>query len=517
MKYPIGIQQFEKLREEGWIYIDKTAHIHRIASRGTYFFLSRPRRFGKSLLMSTVEAYFKGKRHLFEGLAIEKLEKDWIEYPVLHFDLNAKKFDNVKDLSEILNAQLYEYEQIYDSVAIDKSIEGRFKHLIRTAKEKTGRNVVVLIDEYDKPMLQAIGNEELQIQFRNMLKAFYGTLKSADGYLRFVLLTGVTKFSKISVFSDLNNLNDISMDAEYSDICGITEEELHEVFDEEVAMLAENNNQTKEEAYQELKRRYDGYHFSEDSKGMYNPFSILNTLLKKVYRNYWFSTGTPTYLVELLKRFDFDLQDLSGYETTADALDSIQIRVDNPIPVLYQSGYLTISSYDDDLGLYTLDFPNEEVEESFIRFLIPMYSPISETESPAFVGKFVREVRAGKVDDFMKRLQSLMADTPYEIIKDLENHYQNVMFILTKLMGFYVQAEYRTSYGRIDLLIATDKYVYVIEIKIDSTPEEALRQINDKEYSLPFTAGAREVIKIGANVSREKRNLESWIVERIEN
>ena len=243
--------------------------------------------------------------------------------------------------------------------------------------------MVVLIDEYDKPMLQAIGDEELQIQFRNMLKAFYGTLKSADGYLRFVLLTGVTKFSKVSVFSDLNNLNDISMDAEYSDICGITEEELHEVFDGEVARLAEKNNQTKEEAYIELKRRYDGYHFSEDSVGMYNPFSILNTLLKKVYRNYWFSTGTPTYLVELLKRFDFDLQNLSGYETTADALDSIQIRVDNPIPVLYQSGYLTISNYDEELGLYTLDFPNEEVEESFIRFLIPMYSPISETDSPA--------------------------------------------------------------------------------------------------------------------------------------
>ena len=461
-------------------------------------------------------AYFKGKRHLFEGLAIEQLEKEWIEYPVLHIDLNAKKFDDIQDLSEILNAQLYEYEQTYNSVAIDKSIEGRFKHLIRAAKEKTGRNVVVLIDEYDKPMLQAIGNEELQIQFRNMLKAFYGTLKSADGYLRFVLLTGVTKFSKISVFSDLNNIEDISMEKQYCDICGVTEEELHDVFDEEVASLAESNNQTKEEAYKELKKRYDGYHFSEDSVGMYNPFSVLLTLKNRNYGSYWFSTGTPTYLVELLKRFDFHLENLSGYETTAVALDSIQLSVDNPIPVLYQSGYLTIKDYDKEFRLYTLDFPNEEVEEGFINFLVPMYTSVSETDSPAFIGKFVREVRAGKVDDFMKRLQSLMADTPYEIIKDLENHYQNVMFILTKLMGFYVQAEYKTSYGRIDLLIATDKYVYVIEIKIDGTPEEALKQINDKEYALPFTAGEREVIKIGANVSREKRNLESWIVEKIE-
>ena len=513
MKYPIGIQQFEKLREEGWIYVDKTIHVHRMVSKGTYFFLSRPRRFGKSLLMSTIEAYFKGKKHLFEGLAIEKLEKDWIEHPVLHFDLNAKKFDDVKDLDDILNAQLYEYEQKYDSVAIDKSIEGRFRHLIRSAKLKTSRNVVVLIDEYDKPMLQAIGNEELQIQFRNMLKAFYGTLKSADGNLRFVLLTGVTKFSKVSVFSDLNNLNDISMDLEYSDICGISEDELHDVFDDEIAILAEHNNQSKEDAYKELKKRYDGYHFSENAKGVYNPFSVLNTLLKKEYRSYWFSTGTPTYLVELLKRFNFNLENLSGYEASASTLDSIQLSVDNPIPVLYQSGYLTIKDYDKEFKLYKLDFPNEEVEEGFINFLVPMYTSVSETDSPAFIGKFVREVRAGKVNDFMKRLQSLMADTPYEIIKDLESHYQNVMFILTKLMGFYVQAEYITSYGRIDLLITTDKYVYVIEIKLNGTAEEALAQINDKEYMLPFTVGNRQLIKIGANVSRQKRNLENWVVE----
>lgn len=518
MKYPIGIQQFEKLREEGWIYIDKTAHIHRIASKGTYFFLSRPRRFGKSLLMSTIEAYFKGKKHLFEGLAIEKLEKEWIEYPVLHIDLNAERYAKAEELSNIIDTYLREWEKLYGSdESNNESFSRRFLGVIKSAKEKTGRNVVVLIDEYDKPMLQAIGNEELQIQFRNMLKAFYGTLKSADGYLRFVLLTGVTKFSKISVFSDLNNIEDISMEKQYCDICGVTEEELHNVFDEEVASLAESNNQTKEEAYKELKKRYDGYHFSEDSVGMYNPFSVLLTLKNRNYGSYWFSTDTPTYLVELLKRFDFHLENLSGYETTAVALDSIQLSVDNPIPVLYQSGYLTIKDYDKEFRLYTLDFPNEEVEEGFINFLVPMYTSVSETDSPAFIGKFVREVRAGKVDDFMKRLQSLMADTPYEIIKDLENHYKNVMFILTKLMGFYVQAEYKTSYGRIDLLIATDKYVYVIEIKIDGTPEEALKQINDKEYALPFTAGEREVIKIGANVSREKRNLESWIVERIDN
>ena len=514
MKYPIGIQQFEKLREEGWVYVDKTNHIHRMVSNGTYFFLSRPRRFGKSLLMSTIEAYFEGKKHLFEGLAIEKLEKDWFEHPVLHIDLNAERYATTDELNNILDTYLRGWEKLYGSEeGNNESLSRRFLAVIRAAKQKTGRNVVVLIDEYDKPMLQAIGNEELQIQLRNMLKAFYGTLKSADGDLRFVLLTGVTKFSKVSVFSDLNNLNDISMDSEYSDICGISEEELHDVFDDEIAILAEHNNQSKEDAYKELKKRYDGYHFSERARGVYNPFSVLNTLSKREYRSYWFSTGTPTYLVELLKKFDFKLENLSGYEASATTLDSIQLNVDNPIPVLYQSGYLTIKGYDRELRLYTLDFPNEEVEEGFVNFLIPMYTSVSEMDSPSFIGKFVREVRAGKVDDFMRRLQSMMADTPYEIIKDLENHYQNVMFILTKLMGLYVQAEYKTSRGRIDLLIATDKYVYVIEIKLDGSAEDALKKINDKEYSLPFEAGSRQVIKIGANVSREKRNLENWIVE----
>ncbi|MBQ8223300.1 MAG: AAA family ATPase, partial [Bacteroidales bacterium] len=338
MKYPIGIQQFEKLREEGWIYVDKTIHVHRMVSKGTYFFLSRPRRFGKSLLMSTIEAYFKGKKHLFEGLAIEKLEKDWIEHPVLHIDLNAERYATTDELNNILDTYLRGWEKLYGSEeSNNESLSRRFLAVIRAAKQKTGRNVVVLIDEYDKPMLQAIGNEELQIQFRNMLKAFYGTLKSADGDLRFVLLTGVTKFSKVSVFSDLNNLNDISMDLEYSDICGISEDELHDVFDDEIAILAEHNNQSKEDAYKELKKRYDGYHFSENAKGVYNPFSVLNTLLKKEYRSYWFSTGTPTYLVELLKRFNFNLENLSGYEASASTLDSIQLSVDNPIPVLYQS------------------------------------------------------------------------------------------------------------------------------------------------------------------------------------
>lgn len=512
MKYPIGIQDFADLRSDGWVYVDKTALIHRLVSTGKYYFLSRPRRFGKSLLLSTLKAYFEGKKELFEGLAIADLEKEWKEYPVIHLDLNAKPFTKIEDLCDLLNDQLTVYEHYYNSEAIDESPEGRFRQLIRRAKEKTGRNVVVLIDEYDKPMLQAIGNEELQDEFRSMLKAFYGVLKSADADIRFTLLTGVTKFGKVSVFSDLNNLKDISMSPQFSDICGITEQELHDNFDTPIADLAAANGQTKFQAYEELRRLYDGYHFCENSSGIYNPFSVLWTLSENRYGSYWFATGTPTYLVELLKNTKFNLKNLSGYETSESALSSIHNAHVNPVSVLFQSGYLTIKGYDEEFKLYMLDFPNEEVKQGFVNCLMPIYTSVSENDSPAFIGNFVREVRSGKVDEFMQRLQSLLADTPYELIRELENHYQNVMYIITKLMGFYVQAEYRTSRGRIDLLIGTDKYVYIIELKFEGSSEQALKQIEDKAYDLPFAVDARKVVKIGANISKETRNIDNWIV-----
>ena len=513
MKYPIGIQQFEKLREDEWVYVDKTRQIYELVQGGSCYFLSRPRRFGKSLLLSTLEAYFQGKKHLFEGLAIENLEKEWTVHPVLHLDLNAKPFTKLQDLYDLLNAQLYLYEQEYESVAIDTSIEGRFRALIRAAKLKTGRNVVVLVDEYDKPMLQAIGNEELQTEFRNALKAFYGVLKSADGDLRFAMLTGVTRFSKVSVFSDLNNLEDISMMPQYHDICGISEKELHATFDAEVGKLAQANGQTKEEAFLELKRRYDGYHFCANTPGMYNPFSVLLTLKNANYGSYWFSTGTPTYLVELMKEVNLNPSELSGYEAATSELESVQARVDNPIAVLYQSGYLTIKSCDKRFGTYRLDYPNEEVKEGFVNFLLPYYSYSKSAKHTTIISQFVMSLEKGDADRFMQLMQSLMADTPYELIRDLENHYQNVMYIITKLMGLYIQAEYRTSRGRIDLLIGTDKYVYIIELKLDGSAEEALAQINAKDYALPFTIGEREVVKIGANVTSETRNLDKWIIE----
>ena len=513
MKYPIGIQQFDKLREEGWVYVDKTSHIHKLVTQGSYYFMSRPRRFGKSLLISTLNAYFEGKRELFQGLAMEQLEQEWCVHPVLRLDLNTEKYDSIDSVDKKLDREFRIWENLYGADPAETTLPMRFEGIIQRAYEKTGERVVILVDEYDKPLLQAISDKSLQDEYRATLKSVYGALKSMDGCIRFALLTGVTKFSKVSVFSDLNNIEDISMSPSYYDICGISGQELHDVFDEEIGGLAKVNGQTREEAYAMLEQRYDGYHFAPDTPGMYNPFSVLLTLKNQQYGSYWFSTGTPTYLVELLKEVDMNPTELSGYEASASELDSVHIKVDNPIAVLYQSGYLTIKGYDRSVRLYTLDYPNEEVKEGFMSFLMPFYTPISQNDSPSFVGKFVREVRNGKVDAFMQRLKALMADTPYELIRDLEVHYQNVMFIFTKLMGLYVQAEYRTSRGRIDLTIGTDRYVYVIELKLDGSAEDALAQINEKDYALPFAVDGRETVKIGANITSETRNLERWVVE----
>lgn len=515
MKFPIGVQQFAEIRKDDWVYVDKTALVYRLVTEGKYYFLSRPRRFGKSLLLSTLEAYFQGRRDLFEGLAMEQLEKDWLEYPVLHLDLNAERYCNIAELVNILQTYMRQWEEIYGAKEADNtSLSQRFRAIIRSAKEKTGRNVVVLIDEYDKPILQAIGNEPLQNEFREILKAFYGVIKSADADLKFALLTGVTKFGKASVFSDLNNLNDISMDTAFHNICGITDEELHLVFDSEVQQLADNNEQTKEEAYAMLKRHYDGYHFDRRrSCGLYNPFSVLNTLAKRTYGSYWFNTGTPTYLVELIRKANFNIEELSHYVASEDQLNSIHVDSIDPIPVLFQSGYLTIAEYDSRFGLFTLNYPNEEVKAGFINFLLPFYSRVKERHTQSIIGKFVTSVEQGRAEEFMCLLQSLMADTPYELVRDLENHYQNVMYIITKLMGLYVQAEYRTLNGRIDLLIGTKDYLYIIELKFGGTAEQAIGQIKAKEYSLPFEQSGRQIIKIGANVSPQTRNIEDWIIE----
>ena len=510
--YPIGIQNFEKIRTDGYFYIDKTALIYQMVKTGSYYFLSRPRRFGKSLLISTLEAYFLGKKELFEGLAMEKLEKDWITYPIFHMDLNTEKYDTRESLDSILNFTLEKWEQQYGTAPSETTFALRFRGLIERAYKQTGQRVVILIDEYDKPMLQAIGNEELQKEFRNTMKAFYSVLKTMDGCIQF--LTGVTKFGKVSVFSDLNNLDDISMRNQYIDICGVSEKELHDDLEIELHELADIKGVSYHEICDKLREYYDGYHFTHNSIGIYNPFSLLNTFKYKEFGSYWFETGTPTYLVELLKKHHYDLRRMAHEETSISVLNSIDSASDNPIPVIYQSGYLTIKGYDEEFGIYSLGFPNREVEEGFIKFLLPFYANTNAVESEFEIQKFVREIRIGDYDSFFRRLRSFFADTPYELIRDLELHYQNVLFIVFKLVGFYVKAEYHTSEGRIDLVLQTDKFVYVIEFKLDGTAEDALRQINEKHYALPFEAGGnRRLFKIGVNFNAKMRNIEKWIVE----
>lgn len=514
--YPIGIQNFESLRKDGYFYVDKTRLIYQLVKTGRYYFLSRPRRFGKSLLISTLEAYYQGKKELFEGLAIEQLEKDWIKHPILHLDLNNEKYDTPESLDGILNDNLEKWESLYGARPSEVSFSLRFAGIIQRAYEQTGQRVVILVDEYDKPMLQAIGNEELQKYFRNTLKPFYGALKSKDGCIKLGFLTGVTKFGKVNVFSDLNNLIDISMDEQYVELCGITEKEIHDNMEEDVQILASKQKMTYEEVCSELKECYDGYHFVEDSIGIYNPFSLLNTFYKMKFGSYWFETGTPTYLVELLKKSNYDLQRITHEETDAEVLNSIDSTSRNPIPVIYQSGYLTIKGFDKRFGIYKLGFPNREVEEGFVKYLLPFYTSIDAIESPFQIRKFIDEVELGDYNAFFHRLQSFFADTPYELIRDLELHYQNVLFIVFKLIGFYVKAEYHTSQGRIDLVLQTDHFIYVMEFKLEGTAEEALQQINDKHYAQAFATDARKLFKIGVNFSKETRNIEKWIVEELQ-
>ena len=511
MKYPIGIQDFQSLRQDGYLYIDKTEMIFQLVKTGRYYFLSRPRRFGKSLLVSTLKAYFEGKRELFRGLAMERLEHDWVAYPVLHLDLNIDKYDTPESVDRMLNDSLAEWERRYGSRPSEVTPALRFAGVIRRACEKTGHRVAILVDEYDKPLLNAIGNKPLQESFRSSLKPFYGVLKTMDRYIRFALLTGVTKFGKVSVFSDLNNLEDISMNERFVGLCGITEREIHEYMEPQLHELAAAQGLSYEEACGRLKEMYDGYHFAENTEGIYNPFSLLNTFKSRKFGNYWFETGTPTYLVELLKRSRYNLKDLPEAVGNADVLNSIY-GDDEPLPVIYQSGYLTIKGYNPRFGTYRLGFPNKEVEKGFMEFLVPFYTSVKKDEAPFAIERFVCEVEDGDVDAFFGRLRSFLADSPYELARDLELHYQNVLFILFKLLGLYVNVEYHTSQGRIDMVVQTERYVYVMEFKLDGTAEEALRQIEERQYALPFTSGRRKLFKIGVNFSEKARNIEKWIV-----
>lgn len=512
MKYPIGIQDFEDLQRNGYAYVDKTNFVYKLADEGKYYFLSRPRRFGKSLFLSTLEAYFQGKKELFEGLAIYDLETDWKKYPIFHIDLNTANFREKDSLYTVLNDYLTTWESKYGARESEATLALRFKGVIARAAEKEGCGVVILIDEYDKPILQTLRDPELQAEHRAQLKAFYSVLKTQDRYIKFAFLTGVTKFGKVSVFSDLNNLTDISMDHRYISICGMTEKELLTNFKEGISELAEANGDTEEATIAKLKARYDGYHFEENTVGIYNPFSVLNTLSRLRYKNYWFETGTPTFLVDLLKMHNYRLPDMTKERVSDDVINSVDSLSTNPIPVIYQSGYLTIKGYDERFKKYLLGFPNREVEEGFLNFLLPLYTSAGNN-SPFLVDEFVQDVESGNPERFMQRMKAFFADTSYQVVGNAELYFQNAMYLVFKIMGFYTQVERPTSDGRIDAIIQTPNYIYVIECKLDRTADEAIKQIENNGYAEPFLMDKRKLYKIGVSFSSETRGVAEYKIK----
>ena len=510
MKYPIGIQNFEDLRRNGFVYVDKTALLFKLVDDGKYYFLSRPRRFGKSLLISTLEAYFQGKKELFEGLAICELEKQWESYPILHLDLNSREYTDKFSLEAELNRHLEQWEKLYGDEFRTRATEERFLQVIDKAYEKTGKQVVILVDEYDKPLLQTIGNKELQDAYRSKLKAFYSVLKTQDGKIRFAFLTGVTKFGKVSVFSDLNHLTDISMLPQYFDICGISEKELHEYFDASVEQLAEAGGMDKEACYNQLRIDFDGYHFYQNTQGIYNPFSLLNTLKYKVFKDYWFETGTPTFLVQQLQKTGYQLDYMTEEELPESTLNSIEMMDDNPLTLLYQSGYLTIADYDKEFKTYRLRFPNREVREGFVKYLVPFYTPSHSDKATFFIGNFVKDAQSGKADAFMRRLEAFFAGGDYALMGNKEVYFHNAVYVFFTLLGFYVEVERHTTEGRMDILMQTKDYIYILELKMDQSADVALQQIEDKAYAAPFASDPRKLFKIGLNFSSEKRCIDDW-------
>ena len=510
MLYPIGIQNFDSLREGDYIYVDKTDKIHSLASTGKYYFLSRPRRFGKSLLVSTLKAYFEGKRELFHGLAIESLEKEWIQYPVLHISLGGSTYGSMYELESKLSYILETLENEYGIVHTGTTESVRFSNIIRTACSRTGRKVAVLIDEYDKPLIDNIENNDLYEQIRSRMQGFYSVLKEEDSNICFGFLTGVTKIGKLSVFSGLNNLRDISMDPGYADICGISETDLHRYFNDSVHELADNNAMTVEQCYSRLADMYDGYHFCSNSPGMYNPFSLLNTFAVKEFREYWFETGTPTFLVKVMQRTSYDITRLTDEEVDSSLLSTVNTVFENPIPLMYQSGYLTITGYDPEFALYRLGFPNMEVKAGFLNFIFQYYIPGETTSGMTLVSKIARALRRGNPEEMMQLLEGLFARANYQIQGNAEKDFQYAMYIIFELMNTYVQTERQTSNGRIDILLQTRDYIYVMELKTDGSADDALRQIEEKGYDRPFTADHRKLYRIGVSFSTATRRIEEW-------
>jgi hypothetical protein len=521
-RLPIGIQDFKKIREEGFLYVDKTSIIHRLISNsGGAFFLSRPRRFGKSLLCSTLGAIFEGKKELFgdfagwPALEVNSLDWKWKKHPVIKLDLNPGNYLNGTEvLTSGLNNMLYNIAQSYNVNLRGQFVSEQLSNLIMDLHKQFNEKVVVIVDEYDKPLLSTIDNIELHIAMRNELKSFYGVLKSSDEYLQFVFLTGVTKFSHVSVFSDLNHLVDLTLDLRYADICGLTQEEVEQNFEPEIDAILEDSGKTREKYLGKLRRFYNGYRFSRKRLSVYNPFGLLNHFDKGgEFLPYWYETGTPTFLIKLIINQKLNILDLNNMHVEYEDFRKYDIEDMRAEPLLYQSGYLTIKDYDDELNQFILDYPNEEVRASFSKSLMEHYFQPSGESFRSLNTQLPSALIKGEVENVMNTLKSFLATIPYDIIKEKENYYETAIHLIFSMLGLNCRSEVRIASGRIDTLVETKRFVYCFEFKLNGTAEEALTQINTKEYLLPWKGSGKQLFKVGVNIDREKRNIDEWKYE----
>ena len=530
-KLPVGIQSFEKLRRDGYLYIDKTPFIWKLVQSSNPYFLSRPRRFGKSLFLSTLKAYFRGQKELFTDLYIEKAEEEqaaqenrsaWQEYPVLYFDFNTGQYDTLGSLISRIELFLSPLEKKYSIDPSQGDLAQRFEAVITQIYEKTHKQAVILVDEYDKPLLQTMGvNEALNEQYRNTLKAFYSVIKTCDEYIRFAFLTGVTKFSKISIFSDLNNLRDISMEEDYAGICGITQEELEANFQPEIQVLADRQQLEYDQALAALKQWYDGYLFHPAGEGMYNPYSLLNAFVKKEIKSYWFATGTPTFLVNYLKEAHYYIPDLNeNVELDEEGLQTYRAAAEYALPILFQAGYLTIKKYITEARMYRLGFPNDEVRYGFLKNLLPAYSSIPFVETGKSVWKFVQDIREGNVNGFMERMQSIISGIPYddfpkEKLKLREQNYQTAVYLIFALMGQFVQTEVHCATGRADCVVYTTDTVYIFEFKLSDSgsADDAIKQIQEQQYGAQYKTEGKKIVLIGSSFDEKIRTIKDWKTE----
>ena len=514
--YPVGIQTFERIRKENKLYIDKTEYVYRMThSGGCYFFLSRPRRFGKSLLVSTFESYFSGKKELFEGLAIEKLEQEWMEYPVLHFDMSGGKHMEKEQLEDYLSNRLEAEERKWGTPHSKRGVNDRLTELITTAYEISGKQVVVLIDEYDAPMLDVAHERKTLDELRNVMRNFYSPLKMCEPMLRFVFLTGITKFSQVSIFSELNNIKNISLDDEYAGVCGITKEELLTQMSEDIDVLAEALEMTREETIAKLKENYDGYHFSPASPDVFNPYSLLNCFDDKNFGAYWFSSGTPTYLINMLRKFKVLPAKIGRSLARSSAFDAPTENLKTITPLLYQSGYITIKGYDKMSQLFTLDLPNKEIKVGLFESLLPYYlEGMYAEEGDVAIAQMSVLIRQGDMDGALHLLQEFLGTVPYCNNTNYEGHYQQVLFIIfTLLTHFVVDVEVHTPNGRVDVVMETEDTLYLIELKLNKSAQAAMQQINLKQYGQRFARCGKPIVKVGVNFDAKKGNIEDWIIE----